>query len=178
MTLPRAAGVVLGMGGLALLFNPLAFDWTDPNTLLGNGLLLLSALCWAISILHLRAHKWISTPYQLVFWEVLLATVLVTAAALAFEGAPRIGWNARIVLLFLYGGVFGVGLAYWAAAMVNRSLPAVTTSLGMLGTPVVGVISAIVVLDEPFSLSLVAALALIIGGVALGTVTRGPRASS
>jgi drug/metabolite transporter (DMT)-like permease len=61
--------------------------------------------------------------------------------------------------------------------MVNRSLPAVTTSLGMLCTPVVGVISAIVVLDEPFSLSLVAALALIIGGVALGTVTRGSRAA-
>jgi len=74
------------------------------------------------------------------------------------------------VLLFAYGGVFGVALAYWAMAMVNRSLPAVTTSLGVLATPVVGVLTAIVVLDEPLSLALLAAMALILGGIALGTL--------
>jgi len=170
LTPMRAFGVALGMVGLALLFNPAAFDWSDARALLGNGLLLLAAFCWAVSILHLRAHKWISTPWQLVFWEVLLATVVLVLAAFAFEGAPRIAWDTRIVLLFLYGGVFGVALAYWAMSMVNRSLPAITTSLGVLATPVVGVLGSIAVLGEPLSLSLVIALALIIGGIAIGTI--------
>lgn len=170
MTPMRVAGVALGMGGLALLFNPLALDWADERALLGNALIMLGAFCWAVSILHLRAHRWISTPYQLVFWEVLLATLLLTLVAFVFEGAPRVAWDARIVLLFLYGGVFGVALAYWAMAMVSRSLPAVTTSLGVLATPVVGVFTSIVALGEPFSPGLLAALALIIGGIALGTV--------
>ncbi|MGE0873946.1 MAG: DMT family transporter [Burkholderiales bacterium] len=175
MTPMRAVGVTMGMGGLALLFNPLAFDWGDSRALLGNGLLLLAAFCWAISILHLRAHKWQSTPYELVFWEVLLATGVLAVAALLVEGLPRIDWDLRIGLLFLYGGVFGVALAYWAMAMVSRSLPAVTTSLGVLATPVVGVLSAIVALGEPFSLALFAALALIIGGIAIGTLGGAPR---
>lgn len=170
ITAMRAAGMALGLGGLLLLFNPLALDWADRRALLGNGLLMLAAFCWAISILHLRAHKWISTPYRLVFWEVLLATVVLTVVAAVFEGVPRIDWDARIALLFLYGGVFGVALAYWAMAMVNRSLPAMTTSLGVLATPVVGILCAVVVLGEPFSATLAVALALIIGGIALGTV--------
>lgn len=171
----RAAGIALGLAGLGLLFNPLEFDWSDADALLGNGLLLLAAFCWALSILHQRAHRWVATPYEVLFWQVLVATVVVTAAALVVEGVPRIEWDAGLVLLFLYGGVFGVALAYWAMAMVNRSLPAMTTSLGTLATPVVGVASAIVVLGEPFSLALVAALALIIAGIALGTTGSGGR---
>ncbi len=170
LTPARAAGVAIGMAGLAVMFNPLAFDWADRRALLGNGLLLLSALCWAISIIHTRAHQWVSTPFQLVFWEVLLATVVLTLLAIIFEGRPQIVWIIKLALLLGYGSVFGVALAYWAMAMVNRSLPAVTTSLGVLATPVVGVVSSMLVLDEPFSASLLVALTMIIGGIALGTV--------
>ncbi len=170
LTRQRVAGVALGLAGLGLMFNPAAFDWSDTRVLRGNGMLLLAAFCWSLSILHIRKHTWISTPYQLVFWEVLIATVLLALLAAGFEGAPHIAWNLRVVLLFLYGGVFGVALAYWAMAMVNRSLPAVTTSLGVLATPVVGVLSAIVFLGEAFDLMLAAAMLLILGGIALGTL--------
>jgi drug/metabolite transporter (DMT)-like permease len=172
LTAARIAGVALGMAGLAVMFNPLAFDWADQRALLGNGLLLLSAFSWAISIIHTRAHQWISTPFQLVFWEVLLATVVLTLLALAIEGRPQFTWSLPLVLLLAYGSVIGVALGYWAIAMVNRSLPAVTTSLGVLATPVVGVLCSMLVLDEPFSLPLLVALAMIIGGIALGTLQK------
>ncbi len=178
LTFARIAGVAVGMAGLAVMFNPLAFDWADKRALLGNGLLLLSAFCWAISILHTRAHQWISTPFQLVFWEVLLATIVLTLLAILFEGAPQVTWNTQLVLLLGYGSVFGVALAYWAMAMVNRSLPAVTSSLGVLATPVVGVVSSMVLLDEPFSLSLLVALTMIIGGIALGTLGGNKRSAA
>lgn len=170
LTLMRAIGVGLGLAGLALMFNPAQFDWSDRQALHGNGLLLLAAFCWAVSIVHIRRHTWISTPYQLVFWEVLLATVLLALLAVLREGAPHVVWNTRIALLFLYSGIIGVALAYWAMAMVNRSLPAVTTSLGVLATPVVGVLSSIVFLGEPLDATLVAAMLLILGGIALGTL--------
>lgn len=178
VTARRAAGVALGMAGLAALFNPLAFDWSDRDALLGNGLLLLGAFCWAVSILHIRAHNWISTPFQLVFWEVLLATVLLVPLAAAVEGAPVVRWSTQSALLFLYAGVIGVALAYWAMAMVSRSLPAVTTSLGVLATPVVGILGGVLVLDEPLSLTLLASLALIAGGIALGTLGGARRAGA
>jgi len=56
--------------------------------------------------------------------------------------------------------------------MVNRSLPAATTSLGLLGTPVVGTFSAAIALGEPITPVLFSAMVLIVGGIALGTITR------
>ncbi len=43
----RLAGIVLGLAGIAVMFNPSAFDWSNGNALIGSGLLLLAALCWA-----------------------------------------------------------------------------------------------------------------------------------
>lgn len=178
ITAQRAAGVGIGVAGLAVLFNPLAFDWSDGNAVLGNGLILLGALCWAVSILHVRAHAWISTPFQLVFWEILLATVVLLALALWIEGPPPpIAWSAQLVGLFLFASMFGVVVAYWAMTVVNRSLPAVTTSLGILATPVVGTLGSAIALGEPIDLALLVAMALILGGIAVGTIDRGPAAS-
>jgi drug/metabolite transporter (DMT)-like permease len=56
-------------------------------------------------------------------------------------------------------------------AMVNRSLPATTTSLGILATPVVGVASSAVALGETIDAALVAAMAMILSGIALGTIS-------
>jgi drug/metabolite transporter (DMT)-like permease len=165
----------IGIGaGLAVIFNPRALDWGDRNALLGDSLILVAALCWAANIVYVKAHKWISTPFQLVFWQVLLAAGVLSTTAWFTEGVPQIAWTARLVALLVFSGVICTALAHWAMTMVNRSLPAVTTSLGLLATPVVGIFSAAVVLNEPFEPSLFVAMALIIGGITLGAVSAAP----
>ncbi len=170
LTPRRAIGVAVGLVGLLALFNPLAFDWGDGRAVLGNGAIVLAALLWAASILHIRGHRWRSTPFDLVPWELLLATVILTPLAIATSGTPAAQWDARLVSLLLYAGVVGTALAYWAIATASRNLPAVTTSLGSLGTPVVSVVVAAVWLGEPPTLPLLAAIGLILGGVAIGTI--------
>ena len=66
----------------------------------------------------------------------------------------------------------GTAIAYWATATASRNLPAVTTSLGLLATPVVSVITATVWLGEPLTLTLVVAIVLVLGGVAIGSTGR------
>jgi drug/metabolite transporter (DMT)-like permease len=177
MTRSRLAGIALGLAGLAAMFNPLAFDWSNHNALIGNGLLLLAALCWAANILYVRAHRWISTPFQLVFWQALLATVLLSALALGIDGLPQIVWTPKLTGAFLYGGICGTALAHWAMVTVNRSLPSVTTSLGLLATPVMGVVMSAIFLGEPVSTSLICAMAMILGGIAIGTIPSGKSAA-
>jgi drug/metabolite transporter (DMT)-like permease len=171
MTQRRLAGLGLGLCGLAVMFNPLAFDWNDRNALIGNGLILLAALCWAANILYVRAHKWISTPFQLVFWQALLASLILSTLALSIDGAPQIEWNPALAGAFLYAGIGGTALAHWALVTVNRCLPAVTTSLGLLATPVVGVATSAIFLGEPVGPSLICAMAKILGGIAIGTAS-------
>ena len=170
MTRSRLAGTALGVLGLIAMFNPLAFDWNDHDALIGSGLILLAAFCWAANILYVRAHRWVSTPFQLAFWQTLLATMVLTGLATFFDGAPQIAWSPTLAGALLYSGIFGTALAYWAMAMVNRSLPAATTSLGILATPVIGVASSALVLGEPIDVSLIIAMAMILGGIAVGTI--------
>jgi drug/metabolite transporter (DMT)-like permease len=175
LTKAQIAGIGLGLLGLIVMFNPLVFDSSDRNSLVGHGLILLAAFFWAANILYVRAHKWISTPFQLVFWQTLLATSILTALALLIDGAPQIDWSSSLAGAFLYAGICGTALAYWAMSMVNRSLPAVTTSLGILATPVIGVASSAMTLGEPISASLIVAMAMILGGIAVGTLPIGKR---
>ena len=100
----RRAGLLLGLAGLILIFNPLAFDWSDRAAIFGNALVLLAALCWAANIVYVRAHRWVTPPFELAFWQALLATVVLSAAAWATEGAPRVIWGADLAWLLGYGG--------------------------------------------------------------------------
>jgi len=169
LTPRRLVGVVIGLGGLLVLFNPLAFDWNSREAVLGNGAIILAALLWAASILHIRAHRWQSTPFDLVPWEMLLATVILTPLAFAADGPPLAQWDGRFIALLLYAGIPGTAVAYWATAAASRALPAVTTSLGLLATPLVSTVIATFWLGEAVTLTLVLAIVLILGGVALGT---------
>jgi len=168
LTPARIAGIAIGLIGLLLLFNPLSFDWHDRAALQGNALVLVGALCWAASILHVRAHRWVSSPFEIVPWQALLATCTLAPMALFSEGTPRIEWNAQLVLLLLYGGTAGIALPYWAMQMVNKNLPAITTALGLLAVPVVGVACSSIGLGEPLNAGLIVAMLFIICGIAVG----------
>jgi drug/metabolite transporter (DMT)-like permease len=86
------------------------------------------------------------------------------------HGLPAAHWDLALILMLLYAAVPGTALAYWAVAVANRRLPAVTTSLGLLGVPIISIVTATVALGEALTPSLLAAVALVIGGVAVGTI--------
>ncbi|MFY2643538.1 DMT family transporter [Achromobacter insuavis] len=171
----RQLGLALGLLGLVVIFNPLAFDWRNREAVFGNGLVLLAALCWAANIVYVRAHRWVTPPFELAFWQALLASGVLAAVAWAAEGAPRVTWSPDLGWLLGYGGVFGIAVAYWAAVNVNRSLPAGVTSIGLLGVPVVGLLCSAVVLHEPLSAPLLLGMALIVAGIAAGVLDKTPR---
>jgi len=171
-TARRIVGVIIGLAGLVVLFNPTTFDWTSRGAVLGNGSIVLAAFLWAASILHIRGHRWQSTPLDLVPWEMLMATAIIASLGVAVDGVPSVTWSGRRVALLLYAGIPGTAVAYWATALASRNLPAVTTSLGLLATPVLSVVVATLWLGEPLTLALVAAIVLILGGVAVGANVR------
>lgn len=169
----RQLGLALGLLGLAVIFNPLAFDWGNREAVFGNGLVLLAALCWAVNIVYVRAHRWVTPPFELAFWQALLASGVLAVVAWAAEGAPRVVWHADLAWLLGYGGVFGIAVAYWAAVNVNRSLPAGVTAIGLLGVPVVGLLCSAAMLHEPLTLPLSLGMAFIVGGIAAGVLDKG-----
>jgi drug/metabolite transporter (DMT)-like permease len=162
-----AIGLLLGLLGIGALFNPWEFDWSDRATLIGNGYLLLAAFAWAGSILHVKIHRWTSSALELAPWQLLVALVPIGILALVFERGEwqPLGHTALLVLAF--NGPVATAFAVWAWISVNRALPAITSSLGSLGVPAVGLLVSVVALGEPLDVATVAGLALIAGGLIL-----------
>lgn len=172
MTRLRAAGLALGLCGLVILFNPAGFDWSDPDTLLGNGLCLLAAMSWSVAILQMRGHRWHLTPLQLGPWQLLVATFVSLPFAIWIE--PRSDWTMGVPLVALvaYGGVIGTAIAMWAFASTIQKLGAVTASIGILGGPVVALTVSVLFQGEALTPTLGGGVVLILGGIALVTLAQ------
>jgi drug/metabolite transporter (DMT)-like permease len=104
----------------------------------------------------------------------LLATIILLPLARVMDGPLATSWDVRFTVLMLYAAIPGTAVAYWATAAASRALPAVTTSLGLLATPLVSTVVATLWLGEPLTLSLVIAIALILGGIAIGALDAPP----
>jgi drug/metabolite transporter (DMT)-like permease len=171
LTTLRIVGLVLGMIGVAVLFNPFAFDWHDPKTLLGNGMLLFAALLWAILIVKVRGHRWKGSPLSLMPWQLMVAACAMAPFIYLFEDVRTIQWGEPLGWVLLYNGPIATAFCFWAMISVTRALPAITTSLSLLCVPVVGYVSASLVLGEAVTLTNSLGFALILGGLIFATVS-------
>lgn len=167
LTWMKGAGLVAGLAGVAVLFNPAGFDWGDSGVLLGNGLLLLAALAWAVNIVQVRGHRWEGTPLSLGPWQALVASLVLVPAALLLEGGRGIEWSGTLAAVLVYNGPVSTAFCFWAMVTVTRALPAITTSLGTLGTPVVGLLLSSWWLGEPLTWTNLTGLGLIGSGLVL-----------
>lgn len=161
----RLVGLVLGLGGIAVLFNPLTFPFDDRAALIGNGFMLAASLSFAVALVIIRRHPWTVSTIRLMPWQMLLGTAILVVAAAAIEGTPRPRWQPALLAIMAYNGPIASAFCFWAFVSVSRSLPAMSTALGSLGVPVVGIVSASAILGEGFGGAKLLGLALISLGV-------------
>lgn len=164
---PEAAGLMLGLVGLALLLNPAAIDWSSPQVLIGVGLLLLGAVSGAAALVHVRAHRWAGTPFDVQVWQLLvaLAPIALLAVILERDEWAAVDWDLGLVLIVLYSGALATAFAYWGSQSIVRALGPTTTSIAYLAVPVVGIVTGAIVLAEPITLLDIAGLAVTSAGV-------------
>jgi drug/metabolite transporter (DMT)-like permease len=175
-TRPELVGLALGLIGLVLLLNPAAIDWSSPQVLLGCGLLLLGAVAGAAALVHVRAHRWQGTPFDVQVWQLLVAFVPLTVLAIVLEREEWAAIDPGIitVLIVLYSGALATAFAFWASQSIVRTLGPTTTSIGYLAVPVVGILTGALVLGEPFGLLDV--LGLLVTSAGIVVVLRAQRA--
>ena len=170
INLMRASGVILGLSGLAVLFNPVELNWSDKNAWMGSGMCILAAISWSVAILQMRNHEWHLTPLQLGPWQLLLATAVTLPFSIWVEDYRSPLWSIELYGLLLYGGAIGTALGMWSIASAIQKLGALTTSVGLLGGPLVAITTSVLFLGEIMTLTLGGGLVLILGGIALVTI--------
>jgi drug/metabolite transporter (DMT)-like permease len=172
LTFLRLTGLIMGLGGLTVMFHPEGLDWSDRNVLIGNGLCILAAMSWSVAILHMRRQRWTLSPLQLAPWQLLVATVVTLPFTLLLEPRSDMEMGWPLVALVAYGGIIGTGLGIWAVTSTVRYLGPVTASVGMLGGPVFATTLSIALLGEELTWTLGGGFVLIIGGIALVTLAQ------
>ncbi len=147
--------------------------WSDRAIVEGHAWLLLAGFSWALAVLHARRHRWRLAPLDVLPWQMAVATILLWILALTLEPRGYLDFSQpNLWIALLYIGVFAGPAGTWAAVSVARALPPVTGALGMLGTPLLGIASSVVLVSEPVTWPLMLGTMLVIAGIAIVIVER------
>lgn len=161
----KIAGLGLGLMGVLILLNPWTMDWSKTEIILGNAFLLGAAISMAVSILLARNITWISSPFMLLPWQLLVGTLPVILIAFLLDPHPVIEWNSTSIPAMLYTAILATAIGNGAITIVSRNLPSITVSVALLGVPLTAIVSAICILEETMTLSMKLSMVLITGGL-------------
>jgi drug/metabolite transporter (DMT)-like permease len=164
-TIRDVAALVLGVAGVALLLigNGFAFG---AGKLLGMALALSCAVLFALGNV-LNRKPLLMPPLVVVAWQVGLGCLAMLIIGVVFERPDIAAITPLGVGCFVYMTLIPMGVCYLTWFETLRRLPPTSASTGMLLVPVIGVISAAIILGEPLGLREIAAMVLTLGGVTL-----------
>jgi drug/metabolite transporter (DMT)-like permease len=149
----QAIAVVLCMLGLVILVGPLATSGIP----LGLVFALAAGISWAAGTVYLKWARIEADAMGVASWQLTIAFFVIAACLLAFDG--NVDFHAARVdglLAVFYSGAIGNAFAYALWFDLVERLPTATVSLGILGIPVIGVISSVLLLgDRPTATDLV-----------------------
>ena len=157
--------------GLTILISPLAETGIAP----GIWLALMTGIFWGAGTVYLKWAQIKADPIGVASWQVTIAFVVISGLMLIFEGHLRLsGAHAPAIAAMITTGFFANGVAYGLWFAIIRRLPAVTASLGVLGSPAVGVIASVLMLGERPTMTDLIGFALIFAASACVLVARRP----
>ncbi|CAM4385492.1 EamA family transporter [Bordetella tumbae] len=167
----QIAALVLATSGYAVVAWRSATDPAAAVTLLGLGLVLAAAFCWACTNMVMRGAGRVNMV-AFTAWSSLFAIIPLLIISLLVDGPANMidalthasGWGWLAALWQGVGNtVFGFGAWGWLLARH----PAVTVTPLALLVPVFGILSSAVLLNEALPAWKIIAAALVLGGLSL-----------
>ena len=166
LTRSRAAGILLSILGLLLVFGEglRGGSWA---MLLGDGMVTVGALGWALQNVYMKHLLHRADPFMLTLYQMVIAFPCLLLANQILE--PRLihFMSTRIALSFLYHGSLVAGLTFVAWTILLRRHQVGHLSAFTFLTPIFGVCLSWLMLGDPATPSLIGGLVLVATGVAV-----------
>lgn len=164
----RILGIVVGFAGVAMLVTPGGANGAfDSRFLLGALLIQLGVVTWQGGSGHAKRALAHVPPLMSAALQSLIAGVLLDVIGLAIGEAPRLHPTARSLVALAYLTVFGSIIAFSAYTYAVAHIPMTTVSLHAYVNPIVAVILGWLILGERLTWLSIAAMAVILSGMAL-----------
>jgi drug/metabolite transporter (DMT)-like permease len=115
----------------------------------GVAWMLGAAVCWALGTLMFRRAQFTLSPLVVTVWMLLLGSVAVWALALSLEPLPDItSFSLHMWVSLLYGVLINYGFAQLIWFGMARTLPPATSAMSIMAIPLVGTLSATLIVGE------------------------------
>ena len=175
LTLFRGLGFACGFAAVVLvLAGPAGVGGGDGGSLVGDLAALGAGMCWASIVICARLTRLQTTaPETQLFWQLLVSAPLLLALAPVYGGSfvrAFDGFQLAIFLIHSLGAV-AAGFVLWFWLLLRY--PASSVASFSFLTPVLSAGLGWLVLNEPVSVALPVALALLVAGLVL--INRRPR---
>jgi drug/metabolite transporter (DMT)-like permease len=160
----RLGGVLVAYGGIVVL---LAGDGASEGaSLVGDGLVFLSALLLAERQVYLARAVQYLDPVKLLLAQAAIGTVVLAALSALLEPEPT-RWTARLAASLAYQGVLVAGFCFvvnlW---LLGRYRPSALAAL-FLTQPIFGVVLAALVAGDPLTPRVLVACLAVVAGIGL-----------
>ena len=150
LTVRRLVALALGLAGVATLLAA-SLDGMRQAPL-GVVCMLAAAWSWALGIVLIKRLPVDMPPTVLTGWMLLLGGLPVLVAAVPLESAQLVWPSFWPLFGVLYNVFISCMLCYWAWTRLVLMVPVAVSSLSSLSMPLVGVLSGVVLLGEPFGM--------------------------
>jgi drug/metabolite transporter (DMT)-like permease len=135
---------------------------------LGVLLMVMAAASWAGGTVGMKYFRWPFSIMQNTGWQFVIGGIPIVLSAIVTGSDPHLGaLSARAWAALLYVVTFPTLFCQWAWFKAVDMLPGSISAMGSLAIPVVGTLSAAALLGEPLDGFELAALGLVVVGLAL-----------
>jgi drug/metabolite transporter (DMT)-like permease len=142
----RVAVVCAGLAIALLLWHELQRLSGSPA---GVVWMLGAAISWALGTLMFRRARFTLSPLVVTVWMLLLGSVVVWALAITLEPVPSPSrFSAALWISLAYGVVINYGFAQLIWFGMARDLPPATSAMSIMAIPLVGTLSATLIVGE------------------------------
>ena len=142
----RLAVISVSVAIALLLWHEL---WSLTGRPAGIAWMLGAAVSWALGTLMFRRAHLTLSPLVVTVWMLLLGSAVVWALALSLEPLPHPGsFSLSMWLSLAYGVVINYGFAQLIWFGMARNLPPATSAMSVMAIPLVGTLSATLIVGE------------------------------
>jgi drug/metabolite transporter (DMT)-like permease len=166
MSATKLAGTALAFLGVVLVFSD-ELSLPSPDAIIGDVMSLAAGGAWAATILVIKKSRLSTARAEKTLLYQLAVSSVVALPVLLFAGPILRDVGAVPIASILFQGVFIVAFTYLLWFWLMRRYPAAGLSSFAFLTPAFGVLAGGLLLDEPLSWRIFAALALIAAGIVI-----------
>ncbi|HEX6227822.1 MAG TPA: EamA family transporter [Chryseolinea sp.] len=164
-TIPIVIGVLLGLGGILIIFGEHLVEFSKIEYQLGILLIFVAVLSWAGGSVWLKKRGNDGNAFLNAGLQMFFGGVWLIPCALIFDDFNKVSWSLEAFYSMVYLVLIGSIVAYACYSYVLRKLPMTIVSLYAYVNPIVAVLLGWLILDEKLNATIGIAILITVAGI-------------